>query len=589
MESLNAVGTEKETLKYLAPTLSSQQLNDLKAYLQFSERYQKILNDQLVQQLMTDPILGPIIKAQTDEQRATQNEHSAKMQREAVLKGKWDQYNLDLMQQGMMYAKLGLDYAKWYEVVIAYKEMSLPLLWQDHADDPELIRQILRGMGRMMDHAMHVIAEAFFLEKNRVIYEQQKKQELLLATLETNHAKLQESEERLRALFEASSDHIFMINKEGTIAFINHVAPDRTKEDVVGTNLLDFQTDAHRPVVEAAIRNVITTGNRDFYETPVQSPSGGTITYASSIGPVYNGDEVVGAVVVARDITQRKRMERELKELNEQLEDKVRERTAALEEQITEKEKAEENVSRLNKELEKQLKQLEVTNEELESFSYTVSHDLRAPLRAIDGFAKVLDKKLEGKLDADQDRYLGIIKSNVQKMGTLIDDLLAFSRMGRLEKSETLFDFKDLVQRTFAELTQGEGKPSVELVLKDMPNLKADREMMRHVVSNLLGNAIKFSSVRDNPQVEVGATEKDGETIYYFKDNGVGFEMEYVGKIFSIFQRLHSDEEFEGTGVGLAIVQRIVHRHGGQVWAEGKPDEGATFYMSIPNTKTEKL
>lgn len=256
-----------------------------------------------------------------------------------------------------------------------------------------------------------------------------------------------------------------------------------------------------------------------------------------------------------------------------------------MEAEIEERKQIEGKVSELNTQLEKKLNQLHATNQELESFSYTVSHDLRTPLRAIDGFSKVLAKKLAGKLDSAQTHYLEVIIENVGKMGMLIDDLLAFSRMGRLEKKESKFDMEQLFRDVFYDLTQSEEKNSIDFIVNPLPELKADREMMKHVISNLLGNAVKFSSEREEVKIEVGAEKNKKGTTYYIKDNGVGFEMEYADKLFGIFQRLHSDDEFEGTGVGLAIVQRIIHRHNGTVWAEAALGKGATFYFSIPKTK----
>lgn len=235
------------------------------------------------------------------------------------------------------------------------------------------------------------------------------------------------------------------------------------------------------------------------------------------------------------------------------------------------------------KELKQRTIELQQTNEELESFSYTVSHDLRAPLRAIDGFSKVLAKKTKDKLDPDESRYLNVIIENVGKMGTLIDDLLDYSRMGRLKKKENQVDLEQLINEIFNDLMQSHNQNHIQLTLHPLPKLKGDREMMKHVISNLLGNAIKFSSQKDKTLIEIGGEEGEDNNIYYIKDNGAGFDMEYSDKLFGMFQRLHSDDEFEGTGVGLAIVQRIIQRHKGKIWAESELDKGATFFFSMPH------
>ncbi len=241
-------------------------------------------------------------------------------------------------------------------------------------------------------------------------------------------------------------------------------------------------------------------------------------------------------------------------------------------------------IDKYRKEQALQLKtrELELINEELKSFSYSVSHDLRAPLRAIGGFSKVLQTKAADKLDQDNQRYLNMIVDNVDKMSQLIDDLLTFSRMSRQEKNFTSVDMTALAKTVFDELIQSSQKHIPKLNLVDLPEAVADKQMMHQVFSNLIGNAIKYTAGVSNPQVEIGCKTGDDENIYYIKDNGVGFDMEYKEKLFQLFQRLHSEDEFEGTGVGLAIVKRIINRHNGSVWAESDPGKGATFYFSIP-------
>jgi signal transduction histidine kinase len=225
--------------------------------------------------------------------------------------------------------------------------------------------------------------------------------------------------------------------------------------------------------------------------------------------------------------------------------------------------------------------QLEAANKELEAFSYSVSHDLRAPLRAIDGFSRIVQEDYAGKLNDEGRRLLGIIRDNSRKMAQLIDDLLEYSRLGRKPLSTAEIDMKRLVEKVLGELQMSGERPS-RLEIGALPLAHGDAVLVKQAWANLLGNAVKFSSKRDRPLIEVNGHENGAENVYCVKDNGAGFDMKYYDKLFGVFQRLHSEEEFEGTGVGLAIVQRVVTRHGGRVWAEGKVDQGAAFYFSLP-------
>jgi signal transduction histidine kinase len=235
---------------------------------------------------------------------------------------------------------------------------------------------------------------------------------------------------------------------------------------------------------------------------------------------------------------------------------------------------AEEELRRLNADLLR-------ANSELESFSYSVSHDLRAPLRGMAGFAKLLQKKYGTNLPPEAARYTARIAENAEKMGRLIDELLSFSRLGRQEIARQPIEPAAVVRAAIDDLASELAGHEVDLRVGPLPACFADPGLLRHVYFNLISNAIKFSQTRTDAQVEVGATSAGAETVYYVRDNGAGFEMRYVEKLFTVFQTLHDRAEYPGTGVGLAIVQRIIHRHGGRVWAEGEPGQGATFYFTL--------
>ena len=241
---------------------------------------------------------------------------------------------------------------------------------------------------------------------------------------------------------------------------------------------------------------------------------------------------------------------------------------------ITERKRAEEI-------LRERTVQLEAANKELESFSYSVSHDLRAPLRAIDGYARLILKKQGDKFDADTLDKFNVIRSSTHMMGQLIDDLLTFSRLGRKQMSLALLDMDVLMKEAWKELQASDPERSMRLTVNSMPAGYGDRVLIKQALINLLSNAAKFTKYKDAANIEMGGYADGNEHVYYVRDNGVGFDMAYYDKLFGVFQRLHSTDHFEGTGVGLATVQRIIHRHGGRVWAEGKVDEGACFYFAL--------
>jgi len=242
----------------------------------------------------------------------------------------------------------------------------------------------------------------------------------------------------------------------------------------------------------------------------------------------------------------------------------------------------------LNKQLQKQSEKLEDANQELEAFAYSVSHDLRVPLRAIDGFSRILVEDYEDKLDEEGIRLLNIVRENTAKMGHLIDDILLLSRASRQEMVLNEIDMAALARSVYDEFQTDVTDRDVEFTVGDIPNAYGDRAMLGQVFQNLIGNAIKFTRNKNPAIIEVGGEKEGKEIVYYVKDNGAGFDMKYINKLFGLFQRLHSPEEFEGTGVGLSIVQRVIRRHGGSVWGEGAVGEGATIYFTLPKDKPKK-
>jgi len=275
-----------------------------------------------------------------------------------------------------------------------------------------------------------------------------------------------------------------------------------------------------------------------------------------SVRAVKMGNDELGVLTDAFNqmLEQIRQQNDSLREFNQNLEHRVRERTA----------------------------QLESVNKELESFSYSVSHDLRAPLRIIMGFTSILEEEYTSKLDDEAKRITTVIKSNSMKMGHLIDDLLAFSRMGRQDITKNRINMMNTVNEVIENLAMQYDNTKIKWAIQPLPEANANPGMIRQVWMNLISNAVKYSGTREAPHIEIGAFAKDAQTVFFVKDNGVGFNPQYGDKLFKVFQRLHNPDEFEGTGIGLALVEKIVSRQGGAVWAESEINKGACFYFSLP-------
>lgn len=281
------------------------------------------------------------------------------------------------------------------------------------------------------------------------------------------------------------------------------------------------------------------------------------------LAEVGRHEQALGAsnVSLAREMAERARAEEQLRELNAELERRVTARTA----------------------------ELEAANRELESFSYSVSHDLRAPVRAIIGFSRMLAEDHARELDQESQRLLGIVQGEARRMGALIDDLLAFSRLGRQAMQIADVDMTELARVTYEGMIAQHPTNRVEFRVGALPRARGDRALLGQVWTNLLSNALKFTSTQPQPRIEVSAVSDENEHIYFVRDNGVGFDPRYQSKLYGVFQRLHEASEFPGTGVGLALVQRIVARHGGRVWADSRPNEGATFYFALPKEEADGI
>jgi PAS domain S-box-containing protein len=385
----------------------------------------------------------------------------------------------------------------------------------------------------------------------------------------TEHRKAEqlliESEERFRAINSAAQDAILCIDDSGLVTFWNAAASRLfgfSAEEIIGREMHALLApERFIGAFRAAWPGFASSGQGaligKLVEVEARRKDGSEFPIELSISSV-NLRGHWNAVGVVRDITERKRQENEIQMLNSDLESRVTQRTAAL----------------------------EAANAELEAFLYSVSHDLRTPLRAIDGFSKILLDEHGERLDDNGKRCLEVVRGNAARLGALIDDILQFSYMGRCQIGMEPVDMAAMIRGLFNELRADEPGRDIELVLSDVPPARCDRTLIRQVLVCILGNALKFTAQRSKGVIEVSGTAGAEENAYCFKDNGVGFDMRYVDKLFGVFQRLHSAEEFEGTGIGLAIVKRIIERHGGRVSAQGKVGEGAEIHFTLPSCQT---
>lgn len=529
---------------------------------------------------------------------------------------------------------------------------------------------------------------------------------------ERKHAELIASQ--LAAIVESSDDAILGLDLEGTITSWNHGAErlfGYTSGEMLGTSTLNLITAEHHALELQILQRIGRGETLESQDTVRVKKNGDRLDVSIKASPIKNAlGQIIGVSKVARDITERKLAEKKILDLNKELENRVKERTASLalsEERmrqasiaaglgiwdwdlrsnrvawdnlmfsiygmpqsadgvinyedwtshvhpddlahaetmlrhvvevvgrnqrefriiresdgatrtirasdaaipgedgktvrvvgvnldITESVAMHEEILQLNTILKKRTEDLEASVAELDAFSYSVSHDLRAPLRAIDGFSRIVEEDYAPKLDDEGRRLITVIRDEAQRMGKLIDDLLAFSRLGRQKIEGSAIDMETMVRTVFQELAAEEPRRTIHLDLKTIPPAFGAEPMVRQIWVNLIGNAVKFTGKREVAEIEIGVMPgeqgehgDEGEQVYFIRDNGAGFDMRYADKLFGVFQRLHSKEEFPGTGIGLALVQRIVHRHGGRVWGEGEVGKGATLYFTLPDPRKQ--
>ncbi|MGE0020284.1 MAG: transporter substrate-binding domain-containing protein [Draconibacterium sp.] len=431
------------------------------------------------------------------------------------------------------------------------------------------------------------------------IYQEIAEHQHTMVNLKHQQILVNESEQQIRLLLNSTAEGIYGIDNNGRCTFINHSGIEilgyKNAEELIGHGIHDLihhtkPDGTPNDVSECLIHNTVLKGEKAVNDNDFFWKADNTVFLAEfSSFPIVKEGIVTGAVVTFRDITERKKSEEELLQLKNELEIKVAERTTELEEKVQKLAKSQqamlfmvEDLNRITTELKAERRKLEISNKDLDAFTYSVSHDLRAPLRAINGFSGFLIEDYYNKLDDEGRRYINIIKENATRMDHLINDMLMLSRISRAERKSETVNFNELIEKIIEDNKNDFKNQDYEIVIAELPEIKCDKGLLKQVWTNLISNAFKYTSKSDFRKIEIGVDENAHETIFYVKDSGAGFDPKYVHKLFGVFQRLHTDSEFEGTGVGLAIVKQIIQLHGGRVFADSLPGKGATFYFTLP-------
>lgn len=530
------------------PRLGAEEQNGLRDYWDVYEAHREEIDTELIGVVTQIPEFQSLLADPSFQQTPEQRESAQDRQRRAIYEGEWEPYLENLWEQGKRYAQAGIQFRTWFEVVSAFRRLIRPHLFNALGKAPQRLLGAAAGGDILIEIVMSVIGESYLDTKERLIINQN--EQIQTAAERSRMAEL------FRSLLASAPDAIVVVNNKGEITLVNsqfETLFGYQREEIIGQFVeqvvparfhlkhpLHRTTYFHSPRVRPMGTGLDLHGQRkDGTEFPVEI----------SLSPLHT-DEGTLVTAAIRDVTERKLTEAK--------------------------------INRLNTDLERRARELEASNKELEAFSYSVSHDLRAPLRTIDGFSVALLEDYSDQLDDDGRNYLLRIRTAAQRMAQLIDDLLNLSRLSRVPLNAEIINISSIAQNILKDLQQVEPTRVVDMLITPGLTVRGDPRLMKVVLENLLNNAWKFTAKQEFARIEFGVQEGGADDrVYFVRDNGAGFDMTYANKLFGVFQRLHTSSEYPGIGIGLAIVQRIIHRHGGKVWAEGAPAEGATFYFTI--------